>query len=279
MRIASIQLDGRPAYGRVEADGIVVPDATFLQRFPTLTHLLAANATAELAALGGAPVGFSSVALAPVIPHPAKIICVGINFRAHMKEMGHADPQYPVLFTRFAASVVGHGQPLIAPRVSANYDFEGELAFVIGKTAHHVKQADALDYVAGYTCFMDGSLRDYQRHTTQFTPGKNFDRSGACGPWLVTANDIPDPTVLNLETRVNGEVMQSAPIHDLKFDVAHLVEYISSFCVLEPGDIISTGTPGGVGFARDPQVWLKPGDVVEVEIDQIGALRNPVVPE
>ncbi len=279
MRIASIQLDGRPAYGRVEDEGIVVPDEAFRLRFPTLTALLAADAVAELAAAGGTRLAPDSAVFDPLIPHPGKVFCVGINFRAHMKEMGHAEPEYPVLFTRFAASLVGHGQPLVAPRVSNNYDFEGELAFVIGKTAHHVSAAAALDHVAGYTCFMDGSLRDYQRHTSQFTPGKNFHHSGACGPWLVTANEIPDPTVLHLETRINGEVMQSAPIHDLKFGVPQLIEYISSFCVLEPGDVISTGTPGGVGFARDPQVWLQPGDVVEVEIDGVGTLRNPVVAE
>lgn len=280
MRLSSIRLDDRPVYGYLDGDEIVVPGDDFLAGLPTLAHLLASGATAQLPAVEPqARVPSVDAVYDPIIPQPGKVICVGINFRAHMNEMGHQEPQYPVLFTRFAASLVGHGQPLIAPTSSDNYDFEGELAFVIGKTAHHVKAADALEHVAGYSCFMDGSLRDYQRHTSQFIPGKNFDRTGAFGPWLMTSDDIPDPAVLRLQTRVNGEVMQSAPIDDLKFDVPKLIEYISSFCVLQPGDVISTGTPGGVGFARDPQVWLKAGDVVEVEVDQIGILRNAVVAE
>jgi 2-keto-4-pentenoate hydratase/2-oxohepta-3-ene-1,7-dioic acid hydratase in catechol pathway len=147
----------------------------------------------------------------------------------------------------------------------------------MGKTAHRVKATDALDYVAGYSCFMDGSIRDFQRHSTQFTPGKNFFQSGSFGPWLVTADEIADPAALKLETRLNGEVMQQAPISDLKFDVPYLIEYISQFCRLQPGDVISTGTPGGVGFARTPPVWLQPGDRLEVEVDGIGILSNPVI--
>ena len=276
MRIASIQLDGRPVYGRVDGDQIVVAEAALLARCPTLADLLAADAVAELAAADGFKVQIDDAVFAPVIPQPGKIICVGINYMAHMKEMGHGEPEYPVLFTRFADSMVGHGQSLIRPDNSDHYDYEGELALVIGRTAHHVSASEALYHVAGYTCLMDGSLRDYQRHTSQFIPGKNFDRSGAMGPWLVTADEIPDPGALKLETRLNGEVMQSAPVDDLKFDVPHLIEYISGFCVLQPGDVISTGTPAGVGFARDPQVWLQPGDTLEVDIDGIGVLANPV---
>lgn len=279
MRIASIQLDGRAVYGRVDDNQIVVADESLLMRYPALADLLAADAVAELAGTDGFKLPVEDAVFNPVIPHPGKIICVGINYMAHMKEMGHGDPDYPVLFTRFADSMVGHGQSLIRPRNSDNYDFEGELALVIGRTAHHVTAADALYHVAGYTCLMDGSLRDYQRHTSQFIPGKNFNQSGAMGPWLVTADEIPDPAALQLETRLNDEVMQSAPVNDLKFDVPHLIEYISGFCKLQPGDVISTGTPGGVGFARDPQVWLQPGDTLEVDIDGIGILRNTVVAE
>jgi len=280
MRLTSIQLDGRPVYGYIDNDDIIIPGDDFLAGVPTLAHLLASGAAASLPALAPqARVALADAVFDPLIPQPGKIFCVGINFRAHMAEMGRPEPDYPWLFTRFADSQVGHGQPLMAPSASGQFDFEGELAVVIGKAAHHVSAEQALSHVAGYTCFMDGSLRDFQRHTPQFTPGKNFYQSGAFGPWLVTADEIPDPSVLNLQTRLNGEVMQRAPINDLKFDVPHLIEYISSFCVLQPGDVISTGTPGGVGFARDPQVWLRPGDALEVEVDGIGTLRNPVVAE
>ncbi|MBT8422887.1 MAG: fumarylacetoacetate hydrolase family protein [Gammaproteobacteria bacterium] len=279
MRIASIQLEGRPVYGRVDGDQIVVADAGLLARYPSLADLLAADAVAEMGVADGFKIPVADASFNPVIPLPGKIICVGINYRAHMKEMGHGEPDYPVLFTRFPDTMVGSGQPLVRPRNSDNYDYEGELALVIGRTAHHVAAADALSHVAGYTCLMDGSLRDYQKHGSQFTPGKNFHRSGAMGPWLVTSDEIRDPTALNLETRLNGEVMQSAPVSDLKFDIPYLIEYISGFSKLEPGDVISTGTPAGVGFARDPQVWLTPGDTLEVEIDGIGVLVNPVAAE
>jgi 2-keto-4-pentenoate hydratase/2-oxohepta-3-ene-1,7-dioic acid hydratase in catechol pathway len=280
MKLASIKFAGRPVYGRVEGDELRVPAAEFLDRYPTLASLVAANAYAEILATNAAiSVPVAEAVYEPVIPAASKIICVGVNFMAHMLEMGRPEPDYPLLFTRFADTLVGHGGALTKPRNSDNYDFEGELAFVIGREAHHVSAADALDYVAGYTCFMDGSMRDYQHHTTQVIAGKNFLRSGACGPWLVTADEIPDPSALELQTRLNGEQVQSAPIKDLKFDVPCLIEYISSFCPLRPGDIISTGTPSGVGYARDPQLWMQPGDIIEVEIKGIGVLRNRVESE
>ena len=204
-----------------------------------------------------------------------KILCVGVNYRPHIEEMGREVPDYPVVFTRFPSSLVGDGEDLVRPRVSEQYDFEGELAVVIGRMARHVQRADALDYVAGYCCFMDGSVRDWQRHTTQFTPGKNFEQSGAIGP-MVAAADVPDPSELELTTRLNGAVMQQGRVAELVFDIPTLIAYCSTFTVLQPGDVIATGTPGGVGAARTPPVWLKSGDVVEVEISQIGVLRNPV---
>ena len=208
----------------------------------------------------------------------AKILCVGVNYRPHIEEMGREIPSYPVVFTRFASSLVGPGEPVIRPQASEQLDFEGELAIVIGKNARHVSRENALDYVAGYCCFLDGSVRDWQRHTGQFTAGKNFDRSGAIGP-MVPAADVPDPTTLELTTRVNGEVMQRGNVADLVFDIPRLIEYCSTFTELRPGDIIATGTPGGVGAARTPPVWLKDGDVVEVDISGIGVLRNPVQDE
>ncbi len=207
-----------------------------------------------------------------------KILCVGVNYRPHIEEMGREIPDYPVVFTRFPSSLVGPDEPIIRPQASEQFDFEGELAFVIGKTARHVQRDDALDYIAGYCCFLDGSVRDWQRHTGQFTAGKNFDRSGAIGP-MVRAIDVPDPTLLELTTRVNGEVMQRGSVADLVFDIPALVEYCSTFTELRPGDVIATGTPGGVGAARKPPVWLRDGDLVEVDISGIGMLRNPVQDE
>ena len=207
-----------------------------------------------------------------------RILCVGINYRPHIEEMGREVPEYPVVFVRFPSSLVGDGEAIIKPAVSGQFDFEGELGVVIGKEARHVSRAEALDYVGGYCCFMDGSIRDWQRHTTQFTPGKNFDSSGAIGT-VVSADEIPDPSLLELTTRVNGETMQSAPVSDLVFDVPFLIEYCSTFMTLRPSDVIATGTPGGVGAARTPPVWLNEGDVVEVEISGIGTLTNPVLDE
>ena len=207
-----------------------------------------------------------------------RILCVGINYRPHIEEMGREVPEYPVVFVRFPSSLVGDGEAIIKPAVSGQFDFEGELGVVIGKEARHVSRAEALDHVGGYCCFMDGSIRDWQRHTTQFTPGKNFDSSGAIGP-VVSADEIPDPSLLELTTRVNGETMQSAPVSDLVFDVPYLIEYCSTFMTLRPSDVIATGTPGGVGAARTPPVWLNEGDVVEVEISGIGTLTNPVLDE
>jgi 2-keto-4-pentenoate hydratase/2-oxohepta-3-ene-1,7-dioic acid hydratase in catechol pathway len=204
-----------------------------------------------------------------------RILCVGVNYRPHIEEMGREVPDYPVVFTRFTSSLVGNGEALARPAISEQYDFEGELAIVIGRPAHRVSREQAFDFVGGYCCFMDGSVRDWQRHTMQFTPGKNFDRSGAMGP-LVPAADVPDPMALTLTTRLNGEVMQRGAIRDLVFDIPFLIEYCSSFMELRPGDVIATGTPGGVGAARTPPVWLRAGDVVEVDIPGVGVLSNPV---
>jgi 2-keto-4-pentenoate hydratase/2-oxohepta-3-ene-1,7-dioic acid hydratase in catechol pathway len=195
----------------------------------------------------------------------------------HIKEMGRERPDRPVVFVRFGDSIVGHGQPLRKPRESEQFDFEGELAVIIGKRARRVGKEQALDYVAGYSCFNDGSLRDFQRHSGQFTPGKNFHASGALGPWLTTADEITDPRKLTLTTRLNGVVMQHESVGELCFDVPQLIEYCSLWAQLEPGDVIATGTPGGVGAGRKPPVWMNPGDTVEIEITRIGILRNTVI--
>lgn len=218
----------------------------------------------------------ASIRFLPTIPNPDKVICVGVNYRPHVEEMGREIPEHPVLFVRFAGSQVGHREPLLKPAVSEQFDFEGEVAVVIGRRARQVSRDDAWSFVAGVTCFMDGSVRDWQRHTMQFTAGKNFVRSGSMGPWLVTLDELPDPVDIGLETRLNGSVMQRGRLADLIFPVPELIEYCSTFAELLPGDVIATGTPGGVGAARNPPVWLGDGDTVEVDIAGVGALVNPV---
>ncbi len=281
MRIASFRHAGRSGVGLVTSRGIVDVRA-HLPDVGTLAAALASDPhLRDWRRLETAASDFavSDVTFEPVIPAPGKILCVGINYLSHVRETGREVPRHPMLFTRFADSQQGHRQPLRRPRVSDRLDYEGELAVVIGRPAHHVPAADALAYVAGYSCYNDGSVRDYQRHTTQFIPGKNFPATGGFGPWLVTADALPDVRGCTLTTRVNGAVRQSAPISDLIFDVAALIAYCSSFTPLAPGDVIVTGTPGGVGFLRDPPVYLAPGDRVEVEISGIGVLENGVVDE
>jgi 2-keto-4-pentenoate hydratase/2-oxohepta-3-ene-1,7-dioic acid hydratase in catechol pathway len=214
----------------------------------------------------------------PPIPEPQKIICLGNNYRAHVLEGGGKIPDYPSIFIRLANTLVGHEGPLVVPRLSPQLDYEVELAVVIGKTARHIAREDALGCVAGYTCLHDASVRDIQfRHSLD--AGKNFPGTAPCGPWIVTADEIPDPGGLALSTRINGNVLQNSSTSDLIFDVPAIVSYLSGITALEPGDIIATGTPEGVGFARRPPIWLKPGDVVEIEVEHIGVLRNHVVAE
>jgi 2-keto-4-pentenoate hydratase/2-oxohepta-3-ene-1,7-dioic acid hydratase in catechol pathway len=281
MKLASFQSGGRATYGVITNGTIrAVPDDV-CARCPDLKSAIEAGLSADLhdAAASGKGMTLEQIQFDPVIPNPGKIIGVGMNYMAHIKEMGRAPPEYPALFVRFPDSLVGHRQPIIRPRVSYQFDFEGEFAVIIGRRARHVSVEAALDHVAGYSCFLDGSVRDYQRHTSQFIAGKNFRHSGAFGPWMVTADEIPDPRELDLETRVNGEVMQRGNIGDLCIGIGELIHYLSKICELNAGDVIATGTPSGVGFARDPQCWLQPGDRVEIEVDRIGCLENHVVDE
>jgi 2-keto-4-pentenoate hydratase/2-oxohepta-3-ene-1,7-dioic acid hydratase in catechol pathway len=215
----------------------------------------------------------------PVIPNPDKILCVGLNFLEHIREVGKKVEDYPLIFLRLTSTQVGHLQPIIRPRASDNLDFEGELAVIVGKGGRHIRKEDALGHVAGYSIYIDASVRDWQRHTTQYTPGKNFPSTGGFGPWMVTADEIPDPTKLHLTTRLNGEVVQHSGLDDLRFSIPEIISYISTFTELVPGDVIITGTPKGVGAARKPPLWMKAGDTIEVEISSIGTLRNPVVQE
>lgn len=280
MKLVSFERNGRPGFGVVVGDGIVDAADRLTGRPRSLREALAAGALPLLERLAVMKPDFrqTDVTFTPVIPDAAaKVLCVGVNYMPHIKEMGRERPERPVVFVRFGDSIVGNGQPLKKPRESEQFDFEGELAVIIGKRARRVAKEQALEYVAGYSCFNDGSLRDFQRHSGQFTPGKNFHASGALGPWLMTADEIPDPRKLTLTTRLNGEVMQHESVGELCFDVPQLIEYCSMWTQLEPGDVIATGTPGGVGAGRKPPVWMNAGDTIEIEITRIGTLRNSVI--
>ncbi|MGI9258856.1 MAG: fumarylacetoacetate hydrolase family protein [Gammaproteobacteria bacterium] len=281
MKVISFEIDGRPSYGLVTDDGITDAGPELSGEFEDLRALLEANALDRLQDFESRPADFAldAVRFLPVVPNAQKILCVGINYMGHIKETGREPPEYPVLFTRFADSFTGHDEALIRPTVSTDFDYEGELAIIMGRTARHVTRDQALDYVAGYTVCNEGSVRDYQFHTIQFTAGKNFYRSGSLGPWMVTAEPDVDPATFHLQTRINGTVLQDSPVDDLCFDIGQLIEYCSIWTPLNPGDIIVTGTPGGVGRVRKPPIWMKPGDIVEVEISGVGLLRNTIADE
>ena len=219
------------------------------------------------------------ITLAPVIPKPDKIFCIGVNYHDHRRETGRPEIPSPTVFTRFANTLIAAGQPICLPPESSKVDFEGELAVVIGKPGRRIHEADAWDHVAGLTCFNDISVRDWQGHASQFTPGKNFVGTGPLGPWLTTLDEVADPSGLQLTTTVSGQVMQNASTRDLIFPIPRLIAYISTFTELAAGDVISTGTPGGVGYKRTPPRYLQPGDTVVVEIEGVGRLENPVESE
>ncbi len=278
MRLVSFIHEGRATYGVQEAgDTYQLSEQTY-SRFPDLKSLLERDGLLTGGSLERAG-KVTPTDWLPPIPNPGKILCVGVNYLPHIREMGREPPEKPVVFVRFANSIVGHGAALAMPPNSGHYDFEGELALVIGKTCQRVPRDQAHTAIAGYMPFMDGSVRDFQRHTSQFTAGKNFWRTGAAGPALTTPDEVGDVRALTLTTRLNAEVMQSASVGDLLFDIPALVEYCSSFTRLEPGDVIATGTPGGVGAARNPPVWLKPGDELAVDLGLLGTLENRIEPE
>ena len=281
MKLVSFIAGGRAGFGVVKGDGVIDLSARLGDRWPTLRDLLAGNGLAEAAAAADDAPDYSlgSVELAPVIPNPDKIICVGLNYRDHVAETGRTETPNPALFARYAGSQVGHLQPLIKPAASNEFDYEGELAVVIGTGGRDIAAADALDHVAGYACYNEGSVRDWQRHTSQYLAGKTFAGTGGFGPWLVTTDEIPDPAALTLETRLNGQVVQHSKTDLMITPVREQIAYISTILPLLPGDVIVSGTPGGVGSKRKPPLFMKAGDVAEVEISSIGILRNPVVAE
>ncbi|MDR3512728.1 MAG: fumarylacetoacetate hydrolase family protein [Caulobacteraceae bacterium] len=282
MKLLSFRIGGTAAFGAL-ADGRVLDLTKVLNgKYADLLSVLRADAVEEIekaARSGGPTYAVEEIEFLPVIPNPPKIICIGINYDTHRAEGGREPPTKPFVFARFANSQVGHAQPMLVPRESGKFDYEGEIAVIIGKRGRRIAQADAWAHIAGYAPYNDGSVRDWQRHSPQWVPGKNFVGTGAFGPWMATRGEIADNQELHLTTRLNGQVMQSASSHDMIFSIPALIEYCSTFTELEPGDVIVTGTPGGIGAARDPQVFLKDGDLVEVEVAEVGSLRNPVEAE
>lgn len=258
---------GTAAYGRLEGETIV-------KLGDSLREAIAAGSLAGLS--DGDVLSLGEVTLLPVIPDPGKILCVGLNYATHVAETGRDQKQHPAIFHRWADTLIGDGAALVRPPETDRFDYEGELAVVIGKGGRRIARADAFAHVAGFAVFNDASVRDWQRHNIQFTPGKNFPATGGFGPALVTPDEIADLGAQRVQTRVNGQLVQDQPISDMIWDIPAIIAYCSTFTELAPGDVIATGTPGGVGDKRTPPLYLRDGDVVEVSIGAIGTLTNPV---
>jgi 2-keto-4-pentenoate hydratase/2-oxohepta-3-ene-1,7-dioic acid hydratase in catechol pathway len=278
MKLATFRTAQGASYGAVTAKGIVDLRRHLGNQYPDLKALVADNGFAKAQAFLSEVPDYkeSDVTWLPVIPNPDKILCVGLNYQDHVVETGRDNTEQPAIFVRVADSQVGHKQPIVRPRESTKLDYEAEIAIVIGKAGRRISQKDAWGYVCGYSCYNDGSVRDYQRHTVQWTAGKNFTRTGGFGPWMVTADEIPPGTKLTLSCRLNGERLQHSDTDHMIFKIPKIIEYCSTFTTLLPGDVIVTGTPGGVGSRREPPIWMKPGDKVEVEIDKVGILENSI---
>ena len=284
MRWLSFLRDGNETFGYVVVDsdgseGVV--DAGARSEFVSLREAIAADALTHLTGSCGdqADVSLPDIDYLPTITDPAKIMCVGLNYKAHQEETGRGGEGYPTIFVRFADAQMGHNAPMIRPLESTSLDFEGEIALIIGRAGRRIKPADAMSHVAGFSIYNDCSVRDYQRQTSQFTPGKNFASTGGFGPWMMTIDEIGDLDAMEITTRLNGEVMQNATSDLLVHGFAEILEYCSTFVELQPGDVLVTGTPGGVGAARKPPVFMDEGDLIEVEVKPIGTLSNPVVSE
>ncbi len=282
MKLLSYSHQGRARWGALVDERIVDLQAASQGRCPTLRSALAQldlPAIEALARSAVADVALGEVTLLPVVPDAPRIFCIGLNYEEHRVEARREKTGQPTVFLRVASSQVGHGQPIVLPRESTCLDYEGEIAIVIGRGGRRIREQDAWAHVAGYAPYNDASVRDWQAHTTQWTPGKNFPATGGFGPWMVTRGEIADGQELGLATRLNGEVVQQATTAQLIFPMPTLIAYISTFTALEPGDVIVTGTPGGVGFKRQPPLYLRAGDVVEIEVDGVGILSNAVQAE
>jgi 2-keto-4-pentenoate hydratase/2-oxohepta-3-ene-1,7-dioic acid hydratase in catechol pathway len=284
MKILAYSLQGRAHVGAVTDNGIA--DIGARLGVGSIRELLERDLLGRARELANqaADHALTAVTFLPVIPDPHHIYCVGVNYADHLREVQAAGvsrvaPKQPSLFIRFPDTLVAHDAPMLIPKVSDDFDYEAELAVIIGKGGRYIDEGRALDHVAGYSCFNDGSVRDWQFHTTQVTPGKNFAATGGFGPWLVTVDEIPDPHSLEIKLTLNGKMLQHGNTNDLIFNIPKIISYVSTFVPLRPGDVIATGTPAGVGFSRKPPIFMKAGDVCEVSIEKIGVLRNPVAKE
>jgi len=280
MKLVSFSRLGKARFGAVVKDGVIDltgkldPDVNTIKELISL-HM--EDQAEEFIAGKNKDLSFSDIIFLPVIPDPEKIMCVGLNYVEHKKETGRPDVDNPTIFTRFADSQVAHMQPMFKPDNSDRFDYEAEMAIIIGKGGRFISEDEALNHIAGYACYNDGSIRNYQRHTSQYTPGKTFPGTGGFGPYMVTPGEVGDYRKLPIELRLNGNIMQKATLADLIFPIPRLISYISEFTALSSGDVIVTGTPGGVGDKRNPPVYMVPGDIVEVDIGMLGVLRNPII--
>jgi 2-keto-4-pentenoate hydratase/2-oxohepta-3-ene-1,7-dioic acid hydratase in catechol pathway len=284
MKLISFHHAGRDSYGAVIGDQQVLDLGPLLgAQAPDLKTLIAQNllpaaqhAVSQATATHAPTLSLPDLTLLPVIPNPGQIFCIGLNYAEHVRETGKQVTETPVIFLRLPQSQVAHGQDIVRPPESHRLDYEAEIAIVIGKAGRRISEANAWDHIAGYSCYNDGSVRDWQVATSQWTPGKNFWRTGAFGPWMVTADEIAPGQVMRLQTVLNGQVLQDSSTDKMIHSIPRQIAYISSFIPLQPGDVIVTGTPGGVGNKREPQIFMKPGDICEVVVDAIGTLRNGI---
>jgi len=279
MKLISFEHHNTPAYGIVKGDDVLDLTPLLGTQAPDLKTLIAKDlldAAAQAASSNKAPLKLSQLTLLPVIPNPGQLFCIGLNYGEHVRETGREITEVPTIFLRLPASQVGHGQDILRPAESNRLDYEAEIAIVIGKGGRRIQEAEAWDHIAGYSCYNDGSVRDWQVATSQWTPGKNFYKTGGFGPWLVTADEIAPNRVMRLQTILNGQVLQDTTTDKMIHSIPRQIAYISSFTPLSAGDVIVTGTPGGVGNKRTPQVFMKPGDTCEIVVDAIGTLRNGI---
>lgn len=281
MKLITFDAGAGARVGLVNDAGVV--DLTKHADVTSLRELIASGKVADMAAYANAAAdhALDAITFLPVIPDPAHIWCVGVNYMDHLQEaidagLPRSKSEHPMIFGRYPDTMVGHKQPLMKSPVVHKLDYECELAVIIGKPGRHIAKEDALSHVAGYSCINEGSARDWQYHTAQVVPGKNFAKTGGFGPWMVTADEIPDPQVLDISTVLNGETLQSANTKDMIFDVATCISYVSNMLELQPGDVIASGTPSGVGQSREPQIFMQPGDTCEIHIEKVGVLVNPV---
>jgi 2-keto-4-pentenoate hydratase/2-oxohepta-3-ene-1,7-dioic acid hydratase in catechol pathway len=279
MAFVSFIAEGRTTYGIARPDGVFDLGRRIGATLPDLRSLLTAQSlglATSLPAPTTTDYATGQFTYLPILPNPSKILCVGLNYEEHRVETGRKKADYPTLFTRFADTLTGHQTPMLLPASSSAFDYEGELAVIIGKHGFHVPEDKAMDIVAGYSLFNDGSIRDWQRHTAQFTPGKNFPATAGFGPCLITPDEAGPLEQKSLQTHLNGQLVQSAHLGDMIFSIAQVIAYITAFTALSPGDVIATGTPGGVGFTREPPLYMRSGDTVTITIEGIGTLTNTI---